>query len=143
MNETFRILNINFLMNITMNKITLYIHVVNLPSLRCNNGQNQPNRVHLCNRCKCICVVHSVDFIESFGNQDILILQILTIKKHIGYINPLTLNQFPFGRQRNQLPSFIVLQRLELFLHGWFPSWVNSCFLICLRIISNHHKSSL
>ena len=95
--------------NFTMNKNNVHIHMVHLPSLRYNNGQKWPNRVHLCNRCKCICIFHSLDLRESFRYQPSLILYILTIDSNLVPIDPLALHQFHLGGQASQLPSLVVL----------------------------------
>ena len=86
------ILHVYLLMKVSMYKGTLDIHMMHLLVLGCQNGQNQADGVHLCHRCKCLMIVHSLDLGETFFYQYFLIFVSCAIGRNLCLKHPLALN---------------------------------------------------
>ena len=85
-----RLLHVYLLMNISMQKGWLNIHMMHFPVLRCRNWQE--DGVHFCNPCKSLMVVHTLDLGESFLYQNFLVFVGSSISINLSLKKPLALN---------------------------------------------------
>jgi len=88
--ETRRHFHENLFRDISMKKYTFYIHLVDLPSKMSSKGENEVNKVQLCNRRKGLNVFDSFLLRKYFHDQKRFMTFKNTFRGKFGFVDPST-----------------------------------------------------
>jgi hypothetical protein len=135
-NKPRRLAHIDLLLKNTMQKCILNIKLAKGPATSDSKGQQQPNSGRLNNRTEGILVVKTVPLFETLSNESGLVPLNRAICMPFDLEDPFGINDVETGARRDQLPSTIVTESLNLKVHGSTPVRNTQCSLIMSRFRS-------
>src|SRR6185437_6972778 len=141
-NKTWRLLAINCLIKMTMEKSILDIQLMNRPVARGCNTQNCPDGTWFNNRTECLIIINAMLLRESPNNPTSFVTSKGTIRMILMLENPLSCHNISTGGPRNKTPSTIVNQGLKLICHSCSPAGISKRTVIIARNRSSNDMIS-
>jgi hypothetical protein len=128
------LLHVDLLIEITMKKCILHIHLVDFPSFGYRNGKCQSYGIHICYWREGLIIVNTMNLLKAFGNKLGFVFANLSIHYALGSVDPSVSDKFPPRRKGNHIPSLFLKEGVVLLLNGGFPKGISRSFAIILWI---------
>jgi hypothetical protein len=128
------LLHIDLLIEITVKKCIIHVHIMDFTSLGGSNGKLQIYGIHLHYQSEGLIIVNAMHLLKTFGYYLGFVYDNMSICCALGPIDPYTPEKFPSRGKEKYIPSLFLEERVVILLHGILPKGISSSLAIRLWI---------